>query len=58
MDYGQFKRALYESNNGDVQTRNKAQGKLLKLRGDDPDKYQDFTNKARKETKGQNIVKC
>lgn len=58
MDYGQFKRALYESNNGDVQTRNKAQGKLLKLRGDDPDKYQDFTNKAREETKGQNIVKC
>ena len=57
MDYKQFKTALHEANNGDYETSMKAQDKLIKFRGTDPDKYQDFTNKARKETGGQNIVK-
>lgn len=58
MNYNDFKKNLHLSSNGNIQDRNKAQGKLLELRSADPDKYQEYFNKARQETKNENSIRC
>ena len=58
VTYGDFKRWLHTASNGDTESRNRANGQLLKFRGDAPEQYQKYLDKARQETKSQNIIKC
>lgn len=56
VTYGTFKKWLHTASNGDTNARNWASGQLLKLRADDPERYREYTDKVRDETRGQNIV--
>lgn len=58
VTYGTFKKWLIVSGSGNTDARNWANGQLLKFRADEPDRYAEYTQRVRNETRNQNIVKC
>ena len=58
MDYREFIESLRISSTGNTEARNRAQKKLLGLRAGDPDRYKEYFERARKETRNQNKIKC
>lgn len=58
VTYGTFKNWLRTASDGDTKSRNWANAQLLKLRGDDPEQYQEYLDKAREETRSRRVVKC
>lgn len=57
VTYGTFKKWLHTANGDDVESRNWANGQLLKLRGSNPGQYQEYVDRVRQEAKGQIIVR-